>query len=373
MAYKVFISTTTDAQSLRYAQAVKTALWRLNDFPVAPVSMQDFAGESDPLALARRVIDDAQIFIGVYGDNYGDIPAGETDSLLELEYNYARERGLRTLVFLPQDSDVSNDRLQAFKQRLKESQVVHSFTSLDDLQAKVVVAVSNVKKAMRSTPTPSMPASGLLERNVTEVADTTSLETLVLQALNIADDEIEAIIRRALTLHDAQRAITDEPLTDADHEMQVRPIFGAPLMGSQFQADIFMIMPFRQQYNAVYENIIKPVVADLNLTIKRGDDFSSQQGAIMQEVWSAIYACKLVIVETTEDNPNVFYELGIAHTLGKPAILITQAESASDFPFDIRHLRFLRYQNTIVGGETLEQELRKQIIWLMNDLKDDEG
>jgi hypothetical protein len=111
------------------------------------------------------------------------------------------------------------------------------------------------------------------------------------------------------------------------------------------------------------------VVSELNLTIKRGDDFASLSGSIINEIWAALNACHLVIVETTEVNANVYYELGIAHTLGKPAILLTQEKEVQKLPFDIRHLRFIVYENTIPGGEKLEADLKKAIIWIMNDLK----
>ena len=69
-------------------------------------------------------------------------------------------------------------------------------------------------------------------------------------------------------------------------------------------------------------------------------------------------------------NANVYYELGIAHTLGKPAILLTQEKEPQKLPFDIRHMRFVVYDNTIAGGEQLQKELRKSIVWLLNDLKE---
>lgn len=62
--------------------------------------------------------------------------------------------------------------------------------------------------------------------------------------------------------------------------------------------------------------------------------------------------CKssVVICDLTGKNANVFYEAGIAHSLGKDVILITQ--SADDVPFDLRHLRYIQYLN---NGEGLQQ------------------
>lgn len=193
---------------------------------------------------------------------------------------------------------------------------------------------------------------------------------MVNRAINLAQDDLEQIVRRSLELHEAQRQMLRSSSDDTrgDGWMRVRPIFGEPMLQTQFQADVFMIMPFRPQFNAIYEQVVRPVVSGLNLTIKRGDEFSSVTGVIMQEVWAAINACRLVIVETTEINANVYYELGIAHTLGKPAILLSQATDVKDFPFDIRHLRFNVYENTIPGGERLAADLRRSILWILNDL-----
>ena len=60
-----------------------------------------------------------------------------------------------------------------------------------------------------------------------------------------------------------------------------------------------------------------------------------------------------MIADCTGRNPNVFYEIGIAHTLGRDVILITQNEA--DVPFDLRHLRYVQYLNNGEGREVLAQ------------------
>ena len=90
----------------------------------------------------------------------------------------------------------------------------------------------------------------------------------------------------------------------------------------------------------------------------------------MSEVWAALNGCRLVIAETTLVNPNVYYELGIAHTLGKPTVLLTQHTDFKNVPFDIQHMRFIAYENSIDGGEQLRESLHKSILWILNDLDD---
>ncbi len=389
MTYKIYISAANDETSKDYVQTAKTALWRISAFTVAPITHNDIATNrlhDQPLSAIQAIINDSHIFIGIYDSHYGPIPQGETRSWLELEYQYAMQAGLTCLIFMPKETRNDGDeRMKAFKKRLEETHVVNYFTDLANLSAQIIMAVNNYRKtskimrlrpadAQLFQPAPNVPRS---EAPPTEAARAAPVdapnhfEATVRQALDIVDEDIEAIVRRAIEVHYAQQAIQQKPTTaPPDGAIIARPIFGSPLAGSQFQADIFMIMPFREHFDAVYQNIIKPTAAKLNLTIKRGDEFSSITGNIINEVWAAINACRLVIVETTEINANVYYELGIAHTLGKPAILLTQLKEVEEFPFDIRHLRFIVYENTIAGGEKLENDLRKAIIWILNDLED---
>lgn len=150
-------------------------------------------------------------------------------------------------------------------------------------------------------------------------------------------------------------------------------IFGTPSNTPQFQCDIFVIMPFAEEFKPVYESVIKSLEKDLDLNlkkgIKRGDDFFSHRN-IMDEIWSALNACKIVIADCTGRNANVFYELGIAHTLGKPYILITQ--NIKDAPFDIQGRRLIEYQDSIAGTEKLKADLKKAVLALMSELSEAE-
>jgi hypothetical protein len=114
--------------------------------------------------------------------------------------------------------------------------------------------------------------------------------------------------------------------------------------------------------------VIRPLAAELKLTVLRGDELSSSRGSIMEEVWAALNACRFVIAEITGGNDNVFYELGIAHTLNKPAILITQSAALDGIPFDIRHLRHLRYENSKAGNTRLRMDLQAMVTRLLAEL-----
>jgi hypothetical protein len=99
-------------------------------------------------------------------------------------------------------------------------------------------------------------------------------------------------------------------------------------------------MPFDPELRPVYEDHIRPIAEEMGLSCKRADDFFSTD-SVVRVIWSAIFHAKIVIAECTGRNPNVFYEVGIAHTLGRRAVLITQ--SMDDIPFDLRHLNHITY------------------------------
>jgi hypothetical protein len=114
-------------------------------------------------------------------------------------------------------------------------------------------------------------------------------------------------------------------------------------------------MPFADEYRPIFDECIKPVAQELQLIIKRGDDFFARH-AIMADVWTALVQTEMVVAEYSGRNANVFYELGIAHTLGRPAVLI--ARSLESIPFDLRHLRTLVYEPTPDGFAMLRDNLK---------------
>lgn len=113
------------------------------------------------------------------------------------------------------------------------------------------------------------------------------------------------------------------------------------------------MMPFHPSFDSVYAELQK-TVKTVGLSCRRADDIW-ENPAIIQDVVSLIDHSKIVICDCSGRNPNVFYEIGIAHTLGRETILITQSES--DIPFDLRHLRFVKYLNNGEGLRELSSNL----------------
>jgi hypothetical protein len=131
------------------------------------------------------------------------------------------------------------------------------------------------------------------------------------------------------------------------------PYFGKPRSASE-GADLFVLMPFDAQLKPVYEDHIAASARELGLRAARGDDFFTSH-SVMGDIWTAIMSARAVIADCTGRNPNVFYEIGLAHAVGKPVILITQ--NNDDVPFDIRHLRYIQYDYTPRGMHIFEKRL----------------
>ncbi len=140
-------------------------------------------------------------------------------------------------------------------------------------------------------------------------------------------------------------------------KMSVKPLFGLPVSPIA-RADIFVLMPFSQDLEPVYRDHITKVAQLLYQKIVRADDFFTTQ-SIMADIWNAICDSRLIIADCTSRNPNVFYEIGLAHTIGKRVILITQ--NKDDVPFDLRHLRFIHYEYTPRGMTEFEKRLTETI------------
>ena len=138
--------------------------------------------------------------------------------------------------------------------------------------------------------------------------------------------------------------------------MAVVPVFGRPQRLPPDQPlDIFVLMPFKARLEAVYTRHLKKLASELGLSMLRADEIFSPR-PFMEKVWDGICAAQLIVADCTERNPNVFYEIGMAHTVGKKVLLITR--SGKDIPSDIQHFDYIQYDYDPEGVEALIQKLR---------------
>lgn len=118
----------------------------------------------------------------------------------------------------------------------------------------------------------------------------------------------------------------------------------------------FVIMSFSgdPQLQDFYEHAIKPVVTDLGYACSRVDE-QEFNGSIRDRIVAAIRDCQFVVADVTEARPNCYYELGVAHALGKEVIHL--ARSTRDIHFDVRDFNFIIYSRL----DDLKQKLKKRI------------
>ncbi|QIG80667.1 hypothetical protein [Stakelama tenebrarum] len=112
---------------------------------------------------------------------------------------------------------------------------------------------------------------------------------------------------------------------------------------------VAVMMPFSADFEGVYEAISAAGTKSGFRTLRAKDIWL--HSAVIQDVFSLIFRAHIVVCDFTGKNPNVFYEAGIAHTLGKHVVPITQTQA--DIPFDLQHHRYLQYLNNGEGKASL--------------------
>jgi predicted RecB family nuclease len=118
---------------------------------------------------------------------------------------------------------------------------------------------------------------------------------------------------------------------------------------------ILVVMPFAEEFGDVYEVGIKTACRDAGANCERVDEQTFLEN-IPERIHSEIEKADLIIADVSEPNPNVFYEVGYAHGVRKPVILIIR--DIHKTPFDIGH-----YPHIVYGGKIrhLKTELEKKV------------
>lgn len=111
---------------------------------------------------------------------------------------------------------------------------------------------------------------------------------------------------------------------------------------------VFCVMKFERDFDDLYQDVIKPQCELLGLRPIRADECYTSS-AIIHDILREIANALIIITDVTMDNPNVFYELGYAHALQKPTILLADVNKRDRLPFDISGYRTIFYSNTIAG------------------------
>jgi hypothetical protein len=120
---------------------------------------------------------------------------------------------------------------------------------------------------------------------------------------------------------------------------------------------VSVMMPFSPTFNNVF-SAIEQAALTAGMTCERADNIW-EADEVIQDIFSLIYRSSIVVCDFTGQNANVFYEAGIAHTLGRSVVPISQSEH--DVPFDLKHHRYLQYLNNGEGLATLVTRLTPRL------------
>jgi hypothetical protein len=125
----------------------------------------------------------------------------------------------------------------------------------------------------------------------------------------------------------------------------------------------FVLMPFSDEFNDIYQLGIKPACHNAGAYAERVDE-QLFKNSILERIYNQISKADIVISDMTGRSPNVFYETGYAHALGKNVILLTQ--NHKDIPFDLKHYPHIIYESRITK---LIPELEKRVRWFVDNPK----
>lgn len=130
----------------------------------------------------------------------------------------------------------------------------------------------------------------------------------------------------------------------------------------------FVVTPFggsaekREEFKAVFSEIIQPVMANLGYHVYRSDT-EVIIGDYMGKIIDALVTADLVIADMTDANPNAFYELGIRHALHPSGtILIVNEDDTGKVPSDLLRYYYIKYSNKLSGLQSIRKSLTDQVL-----------
>ena len=119
-----------------------------------------------------------------------------------------------------------------------------------------------------------------------------------------------------------------------------------------------------EQWTEIFNNVHKPAVTGSRLGY-RCVRSNIRTGAFIKDILMQLNQADVVLADLTDMNPNVFYELGVRHTLRNRTILVSQ--TMDDVPSDLRQYGVITYETTPNGVV----EYKKNLNNLLRDIRDD--
>lgn len=273
--------------------------------------------------------------------------------------------------------------------RFPDSELLEDVTSIDDIRASFEISATAYSPTTNQLQTKGdILVQHLGHEKRFETIFTTSeilSDKQVRERLNeVISQELErqkAKLRTVLSvkaeveisLNDLATALTNDMKTrlGQGQKEQIAPVSSSPLRTDDFvrakpiflgrgfarESDLcFVLLPLKEPFTGIYNDHIKPTLEkECGLRCRKADDIFSNT-PIIEDIWAEVNKSSLIIAELTGRNPNVYYEVGMCHTLGKDVVMITQ--SLDDVPFDLKHLRVIEYANDYRGCGELRDKLK---------------
>ena len=131
------------------------------------------------------------------------------------------------------------------------------------------------------------------------------------------------------------------------------------------QPSCFVIMPFGGIADDYYAQIYSPAIAEAGLTPVRADDVF-RAGSVLQDIVDLLSQSTVVLADISENNRNVHYELGLAHALGKPTLLVSPQDSS--LFFDVGQERMITdSKENAFWGAHLHEAIARSLRGTMED------
>lgn len=151
--------------------------------------------------------------------------------------------------------------------------------------------------------------------------------------------------------------LTSPSLTSTSRLLVAPNVFTVPTQQDAEFDLVSVMMPFEATFDSVYSTI-QLACAEAGMRCQRADNLW-QESVIIQDIFNLLVRSRIVIVDFSGKNANVMYETGIAHTLGRDVIPLSQ--SLNDVPFDLRHHRVLTYLANNEGLSLMRTKLTERL------------
>lgn len=134
----------------------------------------------------------------------------------------------------------------------------------------------------------------------------------------------------------------------------------------------FVLMPFGEHvlrdgqkfdWNNFYDVVIKETIKQAGMEPLRADGIPGAK-PLLERLWEGIQEAEIIVADLTGQSPNVMFELGLAHVIGKRILILTM--DPEDFPVDLGHFVQIRYSVDWQGSFQLQQQLHRNLLAAQN-------